>query len=301
VSHVGQLDHVFLIYMENQGVGAILGNPNAPYINSLINTYGFADNYYALSHPSDANYIRVMGGSGFGIDYNPAKDVVNAPSLMQEMDQTGVSWAGYEQGIPPGTVITPKDSVAATPFGLFSYVYNNTPAYLQQHIIPQSDLSSALQNPSTFPEFAWVKPGGVGPSSELHTILNFIQGDLLNEQSGVVDQNQYLQQTISTIENSPTWTNPNQKDAIFITWDEDNNEPSLGIGNEGNNVPMIVIPNQGAVTQGGMQSGHFVTNTYYNQYSLMATIEDALSPTPGALAPLTYNDMYAQPMNDFWS
>jgi hypothetical protein len=64
---------------------------------------------------------------------------------------------------------------------------------------------------------------------------------------------------------------------------------------------MIVIPNQGAVTLGGMQSGHFVTNSYYNQYGLMATLEDALSPTPGALAPLTANDMYAQPMNDFWS
>ena len=37
-SDVGQLDHVFLIYMENKGVGDIVGSPNAPYINSLINT-----------------------------------------------------------------------------------------------------------------------------------------------------------------------------------------------------------------------------------------------------------------------
>ncbi len=57
--------------------------------------------------------------------------------------------------------------------------------------------------------------------------------------------------------------------------DEDYNNLSLGVGNEGNNVPMIVIPNQGAVNA-GMQSGHFTTNTYYNEYSLMATIEDSL-------------------------
>ena len=37
-SDVGQLDHVFLIYMENKGVDDIVGSPNAPYINSLINT-----------------------------------------------------------------------------------------------------------------------------------------------------------------------------------------------------------------------------------------------------------------------
>ncbi len=297
VSDVGSLDHVFLIYLENQGDGAIVGDPNAPFINSLIQTEDFDSNYFALSHPSDANYIRILGGSGFGIDYNPDTGVVNAPSLMQEMDEDGVSWGAYEQGIAPGTTdITPQDAADATPFGLFSYVYDNTPAYLAEHIFPQSDLSSALQNPSTFPEFAWIKPGSDAPSSELDSISNFISGDLLNEQSGVVSQDEYLQQTISTIEDSPTWTDPNEEDAIFITWDEDNNEASLGIGNEGNNVPMIVIPNEDAVTDGGMQAGPFTTDDHYNQYSLMSTIEDALG-----LAPLTDNDMYASPMNAFWS
>ena len=37
-SDVGQLDHVFLIYLENKGVDNIVGSPNAPYLNSLINT-----------------------------------------------------------------------------------------------------------------------------------------------------------------------------------------------------------------------------------------------------------------------
>jgi hypothetical protein len=104
---------------------------------------------------------------------------------------------------------------------------------------------------------------------------------------------------VSAIENSPTWNDPTEKDAIIITFDEDNNNLSLGFGNDGNNVPMIVIPNQDAVTAGGMQSGHFTTDAYYNEYSLMATIEDTLGPA-GTLDPLTANDMYAQPMNAFW-
>jgi hypothetical protein len=49
-----------------------------------------------------------------------------------------------------------------------------------------------------------------------------------------------------------------------------------------------------------MEPGPFTTDAYYNQYSLMATIEDILRATPGTLAPLTANDMYAQPMNAFW-
>src|SRR6201996_2145904 len=67
-SNVGQLDHVFLIYMENKGVDNIVGSPNAPYLNSLINTEDYDSNYYALGHPSDPNYIRPLGGSDCGLD-----------------------------------------------------------------------------------------------------------------------------------------------------------------------------------------------------------------------------------------
>jgi hypothetical protein len=306
-SDVGQLDHVFVIYMENKGVGDIVGSPNAPYINSLINTEDYDDNYYALGHPSDPNYFRIMGGSDFGIDYNPAGNAIDAPSLMQEMDQAGISWAGYAQGMPyPGDIMSspPDYAVDALPFAQFSYVYDNTPAYLQEHLLPLTELSTNLEDPNTFPEFTWIAAdeanNGEGPISTLGDVLKFIVSQFTNHQYNVAAADQFVQQEVSAIENSPTWTDPNENDAIFLTFDEDNNNLSLGFGNEGNNVPMIVIPNQGAVTDGGMESGPFTTNDYYNEYSLMATIEDALRTTPGTLAPLTANDMYAQPMNAFW-
>ena len=256
-SDVGQLDHVFLIYMENKGVGNIVGSPNAPYINSLINTEDYDSNYFALGHPSDPNYFRIMGGSDFGIDYNPAGNVIDAPSLMQEMDQAGISWAGYGQGMPaPGTIESSGDyAVDQMPFAQFNYVFDNTPAYLQEHLLPQSYLANALQDPSTFPEFAWVQPDEdsnmEGPIDTPSGLFQFVASQFTNQQYNVAAGDQYLQQTISTIENSPTWTDPNAKDAIIITWDEDNNNLSLGFGNEGNNIPMIVIPNEDAVTSGG--------------------------------------------------
>jgi hypothetical protein len=305
-SNVGQLDHVFLIYMENKGVNDIVGSPNAPYINSLINNNPYDTNYFALGHPSDPNYIRIMGGSDFGIDYNPTSNVIDAPSLMQEMDQAGISWAGYAQSMPtPGDLVSSGDySVDELPFAQFGYVFNNTPAYLQEHLLPLTELSTNLQDPNTFPEFTWIAANEAnnmeGPINTPSGIAQFLISQLTNHQYNVAAGDQFVQQEVSAIENSPTWTDPTQKDAIIITFDEDNNNLSLGIGNEGNNVPMIVIPNQDAITGGGMQSGHFTTDAYYNQYSLMATIEDALRATPGTLDPLTANDMYAPPMNAFW-
>ena len=222
------------------------------------------------------------------------------------MDQADISWAGYAQGMPfPGDLTSSGDyAVDQLPFAQFSYVYDNTPAYLEEHLLPQSYLANALQDPSTFPEFAWVQPDEdsnmEGPIDTPSGLSQFITSQFTNQQYNVAAGDQYLQQTISTIENSPTWTDPTQKDAIIITLDEDNNNLSLGFGNDGNNVPMIVIPNGDAVTSGGMESGPFTTDAYYNEYSLMATIEDALRTTPGTLAPLTDNDMYAPPMNAFW-
>ncbi|MEO8814738.1 MAG: phosphoesterase [Mycobacterium sp.] len=305
-SDVGQLDHVFVIYMENKGVNDIVGSPNAPYINSLINTNGYSSNYYALGHPSDPNYIRPVGGSDFGITYNPAGNAIDANSLMQEMDKAGIPWAGYAQSMPTAGDITSSGSYAVDqlPFAQFSYVYGNTPAYLQEHLLPLTQLSTDLQNPNSFPAFTWIAADEdhnmEGPVDTFSGVLQFIATQFGDHQYNIAAGDQFVQQEVSAIEHSSTWTDPTQKDAIFITTDEDNNNLSLGFGNQGNNVPMIVIPNQDAVTTGGMQSGHFTTNDYYNEYSLMTTIEDALRTTPGTLGPLTDNDTYATPMNAFW-
>jgi hypothetical protein len=306
-SDVGQLDHVFLIYLENKGAGDIVGSPNAPYINSLINTEPHDTNYFALGHPSDPNYIRPLGGSDFGIDYNPTGNVIDANSLMQEMDQANISWAGYAQSMPTaGDLVSSGNySVDELPFAQFNYVFDNTPAYLQEHLLPLTQLSTDLQDPTKFPEFTWIAAdedhNGEGPIDSLQGIGQFIYSQLTDHQYNVAAADQFVQQEVSAIENSPTWTADGEKDAIIITFDEDNNNLSLGFGNEGNNVPMIIIPNGGAESgANGMEAGPFTTDEYANEYSLMATIEDALRTMPGTLAPLTDNDMYAPPMNAFW-
>ena len=64
---VTDLDHVFLIMMENHGYSQILNNPNAPFINQLANSAGYATNYFAVGHPSSTNYLEIVGGSNFGV------------------------------------------------------------------------------------------------------------------------------------------------------------------------------------------------------------------------------------------
>jgi phosphatidylinositol-3-phosphatase len=71
----GPLEHVFIIMMENEDTGAILGNATyAPFINSYAAQVNQATNYYAVGHPSAPNYLEIVGGSNFGLtnDYWPA-------------------------------------------------------------------------------------------------------------------------------------------------------------------------------------------------------------------------------------
>lgn len=64
---VPHLDHAFVIMMENHGYSQIIGNPNAPYINSYAKNANLATNYFAVAHPSLTNYLEVVGGSNFGV------------------------------------------------------------------------------------------------------------------------------------------------------------------------------------------------------------------------------------------
>jgi hypothetical protein len=43
-ANIAGFQHVFVIMMENTGIEALLGNPNAPWINQAVQTYGVAGN-----------------------------------------------------------------------------------------------------------------------------------------------------------------------------------------------------------------------------------------------------------------
>lgn len=73
---IRELDHVFVIVMENHGYQQVIDNPNEPYLNSLIASgkVNLATNYFAIGHPSLTNYLEIVGGSNFGVrsDNDPA-------------------------------------------------------------------------------------------------------------------------------------------------------------------------------------------------------------------------------------
>ena len=287
---VKPLDHVIMVYMENHGVGDIVGSPNAPYINSLINAYGYSQNYYALTHPSMPNYWPILGGSDFGLNYNCAANCFDEKNLISENENSGLTWAGYQDG--GGGASEPQDRL---PFMAFTNLFNEAPAHLFDISQIQTDFNA---NPLDVAKFVWLagdeSTNMEGPISSLPSIAKWAFSQLTTHQYNIAAGDQFMQSTLTTIFDSDLW-NSSESTAVFLTFDEDFDNISFGIGNEGNHVVMVVIPNQAAITA-GMKGGAFVATDYYNHYSLQRTIELALG-----LDPLTQNDKYAQPMNEFWT
>ncbi|MCX2932002.1 phosphoesterase [Mycobacterium sp. CVI_P3] len=302
VSHVGQLDHVFLVYMENKGYNSIVGSSNAPFLNSLINAYGFADDYYGVTHPSLPNYYAIAGGQVFGKTYNCESVCIDEPNnLAFNIDAAGKTWAAYAQSLMPGQdpLVSSGDySTDQTPWPVFAGIGDN-PSYAAEHILPLSQMAVDLQSDATTPDFVWFAPdedsNGEGPVDGLSGVAHFVLGQIdPRHQYNVPALDQFLQENVPTILNSEVWATT--KSVLIVTFDEDNNNITLGIGNEGNHVVTVVIPSPLAVSEGGMRGGAFVVTDRYDHYSTLRTIEEALG-----LPTMTNNDKYAEPLNGFWT
>lgn len=303
VSTVGDLDHVFMVYMENKGYTDIVGSPNAPFLNSLINAYGFANNYYGLTHPSLPNYYPVVGGTDFGLTYNCASPCISADTtLVSNIDDAGLTWRGYAQSLEPGAdplVAAGDYSPDQLPFPAFESIANNAdPNYAAEHILPLEQMAIDLQSKLTAPNYAWYAANedfnGEGPVDFPWGMLKFAISQLTNQQYNVPALDQFLSETVPVILASNVWNDPTESSVLVVTFDEDNNNTSLGFGNNANHIVTVVIPSPGAILD-GMRSGSFTVTDYYNHYSLLRMIEDALD-----LPTLTNNDKFASPMNAFW-
>jgi hypothetical protein len=99
---------MFVIVEENHGFADAIGNPAAPNLNALAARYGIATNYFGVAHPSEPNYVGLLGGDTFGVaDDNPYHvNRVAAPSLISQLDATSDGplvehWDGRQWSVVP--------------------------------------------------------------------------------------------------------------------------------------------------------------------------------------------------------
>lgn len=258
--------HIFYIVEENRSDTQIIDNPAAPELNHLADTYALATNYFGTSHPSEPNYVAMVGGSDFGIQDDGAytTNVVDQPSLASQLEDAGLSWKAYAQSLPsagfPGTCYPcngtdPSSLYASKHVGFLNFTgVQNDPAEMQK-LVPAEQLSTDLDQ-GTVPTFSLIVP------DQCHDMHGTNDCPDATANVGVADD--YAGQLVNQIMLSKTWKDG--QNAIVITFDEGKGAAGCCDANPGGGqIYTAVITNHGPR---GLKY-----DTPSNHYSMLAEIQ----------------------------
>src|SRR5437762_8336262 len=86
--------HVVVVMEENHSYNEIIGSSSAPYINSLANSGALFTQSFAVTHPSEPNYLAFFSGSTQGITDDSCPHTFGPPDLGGELIQAGLTFGG---------------------------------------------------------------------------------------------------------------------------------------------------------------------------------------------------------------
>jgi phospholipase C len=266
--------HVFVIMMENTGYNALIGNPNAPWINEAAGKYGLATKYFGVSHPSQPNYIAATSGSTHGV-VNDNDTTINVPNIVDQLESNGKTWKAYMQSysLCLGNALAHAcgDQLYERKHNPFiSYADVQTNPTRVAKIVDLSQLNTDLAA-GNVPDYVWISPD---QCHDMHGRSTAGACNFGNVQGLISTGDTFLKNTVGSIMSSSAWTG---NSAIFITWDESdftNTGPS-GFGDTsgcceanpgGGHVVTIVISHSDHSARTSAVS--------YNHYSMLRTIQD---------------------------
>lgn len=262
---------------ENHSYSQVVGSPNMPYLNSLIQQYGLATNYDANSHYSLPNYFWITTGKYLTLN-DGTTAVFNVDNVVRQMLSAGKTWKAYEESIPSegytGGTVEPYEK-NHNPFSYLSDVVNSSQA---NNMVPFTQFATDIAN-NDLPNFGWIGPNGT------HNGHN----------AGLPTMDAWLKANLPQLLSSPAFQ-PGGDGLLIITFDESVDSdcaplascPKLPENGGGGHVATVLI---GPNVKKGFQS-----STFYQHPSVLRTALMALginsAPGAAATAPL---------MTDFFS
>ena len=93
-------DHVVIVIEENKAYRQIIGNTAAPYINRLARHGALFTRSFAVTHPSQPNYLALFAGGTRGVVDDRCVDSLSGDNLASELARRGLSFAIYSESLP---------------------------------------------------------------------------------------------------------------------------------------------------------------------------------------------------------
>ncbi|MFJ5777109.1 alkaline phosphatase family protein [Streptomyces sp. NPDC093094] len=93
-------DHIVVVIEGNRSYDGVIGNADAPYLNRLARQGASLTQFYALTHPSQPNYLALFSGSFLGVSDNSCPHTLTSRNLGSELLQADLAFVGYAQNMP---------------------------------------------------------------------------------------------------------------------------------------------------------------------------------------------------------
>lgn len=93
-------DHVVVVVMENHSYNEVVGNSAAPYISSLASSGANFTQSFAITHPSEPNYLAMFSGSTQGLTDDSCPHTYSGANLGSELIAGGKTFVGYSESMP---------------------------------------------------------------------------------------------------------------------------------------------------------------------------------------------------------
>lgn len=228
-------DRIMIVNFENQAYEDVI--QNADFL-AMSKRGRILTNYYAITHPSQPNYMCQVGGATFvSDDSNQDIDACNVADLLEAK---GVAWKAYQEDYP-GNCFTGKSSGKYyrkhNPLISFNSIHNS-PARCA-NVVSADQLQRDIAA-RTLPQYIYYTPN--------------IDNDGHN--TGIPFAGTYLTGFLTPLLADPYFTNGT---LVVLTWDEDD-------GSHGNHIYTALI--------GPMIPAGSSDSARYTHFSLLRTVED---------------------------
>ncbi|MGA9173593.1 MAG: alkaline phosphatase family protein [Thermoactinomyces sp.] len=235
ISSIPRPNHVVIVVEENHSYNEIIGNPSAPYINSLAKQGANFTASFGVEHPSEPNYLDLFSGSNQGVTDDSCPHTFSTANLGSNLLTAGFTFGGYSEDMP---------SVGYTGCNYNKYYRKHNP-WVNFTNIPSSANMPFTSFPSNF--------------NDLPTISFVIPNQNNDMHDGSISQaDTWLKQHLDSY---VQWAKTNNS-LLIVTWDEDDNT-------QNNQIPTIFI---GPMVKPGNYSekiNHFnVLRTLEDMYGL---------------------------------
>lgn len=295
----GKPGHVFVINLENKGYDAVWGSGSAaPYLSTTLRAQGvLLARYYGIAHHSTPNYLAQISGQaanemtrddcpgyapfietgiaaqgqvqGSGCVY-PA----SVPTLPGQLSAAGITWKGYMEDMKTPCLhpalgakddhqnATAEDQYATrhNPFVYFEQITSSPDC--RANVVDFAAFAADLRSLATTPALSYITPNLCHDGHDLPCADG--------SPGGLASADAWLREQIPAIQASPAF----KKDGLLvITFDEAEGDsagpPGIPGGTAGGLTGALVLS---PFTKAGTTS-----ETEYNHYSLLASIEDIFS------------------------